>query len=70
MSNFKVGQKVIYSDLSPWEVCKILSPSTEEYMDWVVDFWSSEKGEWENDPISVQEDGMREYTLENIEKYL
>lgn len=43
----------MYSDLSPWEACKILAPSTEEDFDWVVDF---------NDglgPLDVQEGGMR-----------
>lgn len=63
MSNFKEGEKVIYSDLSPWEVCTILEKSDEPDFDWYVQFGDDE-------PIHVQEDGMRKYTLENMEKYL
>lgn len=67
---YKTGDTVIYSDLSPWELCLIEGPAEyDPNCTHTVRFYDS-KGNLDSETLEVNECGFRENTPENREKYL
>lgn len=65
---FSLNEKVIYSDLSPWEEAAVAEfRYSEEYQQDVVDLWF----EGESQVCKgCMVDGLRKHTPENVTKYL